>query len=265
MAGYKIMGICNVTPDSFFDGGRYLDKNCAVEHAVRLRDEGADIIDVGGESSRPGARPVSAAEEIDRVCPVIEALAGRIGVPISVDTYKAEVAAAALRAGATIVNDISGLALDPHMAETVASFGAGLVIMHMKGTPATMQIDPRYEDLIGEIYRFLETAAQKAVAAGVEPSRIIVDPGIGFGKTMEDNYRIINRIGEFKKLGYPVMVGLSRKSLIRRLYERDEDRLPATIALNTAAVLNGADIIRVHDVREHRLALAGIDMLRKVS
>ena len=259
------MGILNVTPDSFHDGGKYFNKNIAVERAYRIRDDGADIIDIGGESTRPGSLPVPAGEEIDRVCPVIESIAKDIGIPISVDTTKSEVARAALGAGASIINDISGLTIDAGTADAAAEHGAGMVLMHILGRPETMQDDPRYSDLIGEIYSFLDEAVRKAVAAGVDRNKIIVDPGIGFGKTLEDNYRIIRDLREFKKLGLPVLVGLSRKSLIAKLYRGSEDRLPATIALNTASILNGADIIRVHDVKEHRLALAGIEMLKRVS
>jgi dihydropteroate synthase len=261
----KIMGILNVTPDSFYDGGRYFDGGRAIERALRIRDEGADMIDIGGESSRPGSKPITADEEIGRVCPVIETIAGDIGIPISVDTFKPEVARAALAAGATIVNVIGGFSLDEETARVAAAHGAGAVLMHMRGRPQTMQDDPRYADLIGEIREFLEDAADRAVRAGIEPARIIVDPGIGFGKTLEDNYRIINNLREFKRLGFPVLVGLSRKSLIGKLYDRESDRLPATIALNAASILNGADIIRVHDVKEHRLALAGLEMLHRVS
>ena len=265
MGRYRIMGILNVTPDSFYDGGRYADPARAVERAYRMRDEGADIIDIGGESTRPGALPVSAAEEIDRVCPVIEAVAKDIGVPLSVDTSKAGVARAALSAGASIVNDISGLSFDEGIAGVAASHGAGLVVMHIQGMPETMQKDPRYGDLVSEICGFLAAAAKKAVDAGIAREKIIVDPGIGFGKTLEDNYIILQNIREFGRLGFPVLVGLSRKSLIGKLYDREEDRLPATIALNAAALLGGADIIRVHDVREHRLALAGLEMLARVN
>ncbi len=265
MGRYRIMGILNVTPDSFYDGGRFADPGRAVERAYRMRDEGADIIDIGGESTRPGALPVSEAEEIDRVCPVIEAVAKDIGVPVSVDTSKSGVARAALSAGASIVNDISGLTFDEKMAAAAAAHGAGLVVMHIQGNPETMQKDPRYFDLVGEISRFLAAAAQKAVEAGVARDTIIVDPGIGFGKTLEDNYIILQNIREFGKLGFPVLVGLSRKSMIGKLYDRDEDRLPATIALNAAALIGGAEIIRVHDVKEHRLALAGLEMLARVN
>jgi dihydropteroate synthase len=261
----RIMGILNVTPDSFHDGGRYYRRDRAVERAYAMRGEGADIIDIGGESTRPGSRPVEADEEIDRVCPVIESIAGDIGIPVSVDTSKSAVACAALRAGASIVNDISGLTFDGGMAAAVAERDAGLVLMHIQGRPETMQDNPRYGDLIGEIRSFLEEAVRKAVAGGVDRGKIIVDPGIGFGKTLEDNYRIIHNLHEFRKIGLPVLVGLSRKSLIGKLYPREEDRLPATIALNTVAILNGADIIRVHDVRAHRLALDGLEMLKRIS
>jgi dihydropteroate synthase len=261
----KIMGILNVTPDSFFDGGRYYELGRAVERAYRIREEGADIIDIGGESTRPGSMPVAADEEIRRVCPVIEAIAKDIGIPVSVDTNKSEVARAALRAGASIVNDISGLTFDAGIAGEAARYGAGIVLMHIKGRPADMQKDPRYTDLIGDIRGFLGEAARRAQEAGIGRDKIIIDPGIGFGKTFEDNYRIIRNLREFKALGFPLLVGLSRKSLVAKLYEQAEDRLPATIALNVVSVLNGADIIRVHDVREHRLALAGLEMLERVS
>ncbi|MBN1532229.1 MAG: dihydropteroate synthase [Spirochaetes bacterium] len=261
----QIMGVLNVTPDSFFDGGRYLDPAAALRQAVRMRDQGADLIDVGGESTRPGARPVGTQEEIERVCPVIEAIRAEMDIAVSVDTYKSGVADAAVAAGASLVNDISGLTFDGAMAGVIARHGAGVVISHIRGTPETMQADPRYDDLIGEITVFLSASANAALEAGVAKDKIIVDPGIGFGKTLEDNYRIIRGIGQIKRLGFPVLVGLSRKSLIGKLYNDDSDRLPATIALNAVAVMNGADIIRVHDVREHRLAMAGIDVLRKVS
>ncbi|MBN1497895.1 MAG: dihydropteroate synthase [Spirochaetes bacterium] len=261
----RIMGILNVTPDSFHDGGRYFDRARAVARAYEIRDEGADIIDIGGESTRPGSEPVGPGEEIDRVCPVIEAIAGDIGIPVSVDTSKSAVARAALAAGAAIVNDISGLSFDDAMAGAVAERKAGIVLMHIQGRPATMQNNPRYDDLIGEIRGFLDEAVRRAVTAGIAREKIIVDPGIGFGKTLEDNYRIIHNLHKFKELGLPVLVGLSRKSLIGKLYQREEDRLPATIALNAAAIMNGADMIRVHDVRAHRLALEGLEMLKRVS
>ncbi|TAL31344.1 MAG: dihydropteroate synthase [Spirochaetes bacterium] len=258
------MGILNVTPDSFHDGGRYADTECAVARAHEMIAEGADIVDVGGESSRPGAVPVSAQEEIDRVCPVIERIAREWDAVISVDTYKSRVAREALRAGARIVNDISGLGGDEAMAGVVAEHGARIVVMHMKGTPATMQQSPAYRDLLAEVREGLERGISRARAAGIPADTIIVDPGIGFGKTMEHNYEILRNIPFFKAMGYPVLIGLSRKSLIKGLYEGEADRLPATIALNAAAVMTGADIIRVHDVKEHRLAMAAIEMLKRV-
>lgn len=261
----KIMGILNVTPDSFYDGGRHADRDAAVAHALSMADDGAAIIDVGGESTRPGAASVSTDVEMARVIPVIESLAERLAIPLSIDTTKAVVAGAALRAGATIINDVSAGTFDPAILDVAANYGATVVLMHINGAPPTMQRDPRYDDLLGDIEGFLTAAVERALGAGIARDRIILDPGIGFGKTLEDNYRIIANLPRFKRLGFPLLVGLSRKSLIGNVVGEGADRLPATIALNAAAVLGGADIIRVHDVREHRLALAGIEMLRKVS
>lgn len=260
----RIMGILNVTPDSFYDGGRYSLKEDALKHAMDMFNEGADIIDVGGESTRPGALSVSASEEIDRVCPVIEMIKKEIPAVISVDTTKSSVARAAARAGASIINDVSGLTFDPEIIKVAAEEETGLVIQHIRGTPGDMQNNTVYDDLIKDILDFLTGNAENACNKGVGRNRIIIDPGIGFGKSFEQNYIIINELGKFRETGYPVLVGLSRKSLIGKLYERDEDRLPATIALNAAAVLNGADIIRVHDVKAHRLALESIDFLKRV-
>ena len=257
-----VMGILNVTPDSFYDGGKNFDREKAIRRASQLYREGADIIDIGGESTRPGAEPVSAAEEIDRVCPVIEAVVRNMDIPISIDTYKSDVAREALKAGASIVNDISGFSFDNQMADVVSGFGAYVILMHIKGTPHNMQNDPQYEDLFQEIYDYLEKACEKGMNAGIAREKIIIDPGIGFGKTLKDNYRLINNIKYFKKAGFPVLIGLSRKSLISRLYDRDYDRLYATIALNAVSVMNGVDIIRVHDVEAHCLALAAVDMLK---
>jgi len=260
-----IMGILNVTPDSFSDGGKYRSVEEALDHARLMIDEGAEIIDIGGESTRPFSEPVAEKEELHRVIPVIERLHDIPGAFISVDTYKANVAREALKAGADMVNDISGLTHDDAMAGVIAEYDAHAVIMHIRGTPRNMQENPRYDDVIGEIRGFLHERVEYAVRSGVDREKIIVDPGIGFGKTLEDNYIILQNIREFGKLGFPVLVGLSRKSLIGKLYDREEDRLPATIALNAAALLGGADIIRVHDVREHRLALAGLEMLARVN
>lgn len=260
----KIMGILNVTPDSFYDGGKFDDPVAAADRAFIMADEGADIIDIGGESTRPGSEPVSTQQEIDRVCPVIEKLKD-LERPVSIDTTKAVVAEEALKLGASIINDISGLKFDPAMIDTAVRYNAGVVISHIKGIPGDMQKNPVYENLIEEILLYLSESAEKAETAGVSTDKIIIDPGIGFGKTLEDNYRIINSLSRFKETGYPVLMGLSNKSLIARLYSEDEDRLPATLALNAVSVYNGADIIRVHNVKEHKLMIESLNMLKKVS
>lgn len=260
----RIMGILNVTPDSFYDGGKYSDSGKALRHAVEMFNDGADIIDIGGESTRPGSLPVSAEEEINRVCPVIEKIIKEIPVTVSIDTTKSAVAEAAVNAGASIINDISGLTFDPGIIGIAAKNDAGLVISHIKGKPRDMQNNTVYEDLIKDILDFLTANAENACNRGVRRSNIIIDPGIGFGKSLEQNYIIINELQRFSQTGFPVLVGLSRKSLIGKLYNDDQDRLPATIALNAAAVVNGADIIRVHDVKVHRLAMESIDFLKKV-
>ncbi|HNU90851.1 MAG TPA: dihydropteroate synthase [Spirochaetota bacterium] len=260
----RIMGIVNVTPDSFYDGGRYFEAERAREHARKLAEDGADILDVGGESSRPGASGISVGEEIDRVCPIIEYVARELGIPVSVDTRRAKVAAEAIRSGATIINDIGALALDPDMAPLAARSGSTVVLMHMRGTPETMQDNPVYGDVVAEVAAFLEERADRAMRAGIARERIVIDPGIGFGKSQEHNYAILRGLKRFTRLGFPVVVGLSRKSLIGRLYPVESDRLPATIALNAIAVASGADIIRVHDVREHRLAMEAVKMLLRV-
>jgi dihydropteroate synthase len=251
----KIMGILNCTPDSFYDGGRYTLVDEALTRGLAMVEEGADIIDVGGESTRPGAAELSVEEELERVIPVIEQLSSRVDVEISIDTRKAPVAEEALKAGASIVNDVSALNHDAAMAAITARYDAGLVLMHMKGIPETMQQNTEYGDIISEIKAHLADAVAQALAAGVGKDKIVLDPGIGFGKTVEDNYRIINATREFKASGYPVLIGLSRKSLIGKLYDHEVDRLPGTVALNILALERGADIIRVHDVAEHRLAM----------
>ncbi len=250
------MGVVNATPDSFSDGGRYADSDAAIARALRLVEEGADIIDVGGESTRPGAAPVAADEELRRVMPVIAALAERSRVTISIDTYKATVARAALEAGATIVNDITALGGDEAMTALIAEAGAGVVLMHKRGTPQTMQQDTKYSDLIGEIVVFLEEAIRRAESGGIDPRLIMVDPGIGFGKDVEGNLEIIRSVGKLLELGKPVLIGASRKSFIGRLSGAGiEDRLAGSLAAATAAVLNGAAAVRVHDVRETRQAV----------
>lgn len=246
-----LMGVVNVTPDSFSDGGRFFGFEAARECALEMAEAGADLIDIGGESTRPGADPVSLEEEIERTIPLIESLAGECGVPISIDTRKSVVARMALDAGAFMVNDVSGLRFDPGMAALLAERGAPVVIMHMKGTPADMQENPIYEDVVADIARFLAERAEVAVAAGVDPGRIIVDPGIGFGKTLEHNLEIIRRLDELRSLGYPLLVGTSRKSFIGKVLDLPVDRrLFGTAATVALLVERGADIVRVHDVLE---------------
>lgn len=259
----RIMGILNVTPDSFYDGGVHNSIEKGISHAVQMFKDGADIIDIGGESTRPGALQVSIGEEIDRVVPVIERLVKEIPLPISIDTTKSEVAAEAVKAGASIINDISGLTFDPAIIKIAADYQTGLIINHIKGTPSDMQKNTGYNDIIKDILDFLNISINNALDMGVSSERIIIDPGIGFGKSLEQNYIILNNINRFRETGFPVLIGLSRKSLIGKLYKDDEDRLPATIALNAVAVNNGADIIRVHDVKAHRLAMESIDYLMR--
>ena len=246
-----LMGVLNVTPDSFSDGGRFFDRDAAVAHAIEMAAEGADIIDVGGESTRPGSREVSVEEEIARVVPVIEKLAGKVKCEISIDTRKSKVAEAALKAGASIVNDVSGLRHDKDIAKVAAKYKAGMILMHMQGEPENMQDAPRYRDLIGEIKEFLRLSADEAFKAGVEKGSIVIDPGIGFGKTVEHNLEILNRLDEFKDLGFPICIGTSRKSFLGKVLDKPaaDDRLAGTIATCVVAVMKGARILRVHDVK----------------
>ncbi|MGB9710294.1 MAG: dihydropteroate synthase [Thermodesulfovibrio sp.] len=245
-----IMGILNVTPDSFFDGGRYLSFQNAIDHALRMVEEGADIIDIGGESTRPGAEPVSIDEELKRVIPIIEALSKKISIPISIDTYKAKVAEKAIEAGATIVNDISGLRFDPEMAKVVSRYKVPVVIMHIKGTPRDMQKNPHYEALIPEIIEYLRNSIVIAKQAGVDENMIIIDPGIGFGKLPQHNLQILKNLKEFSKLGKPILIGVSRKSFIGYVLNESspEKRLEGTASAVAVSVINGANIVRVHDV-----------------
>jgi len=245
-----IMGVLNITPDSFSDGNLYFETDRAIEHALRMQQEGADIIDIGAASSRPGAEPVTAAEEIDRLLPVLDGLQDSLSVPVSVDTTKAQVAKASLSAGAEIVNDISALNNDGEMAAIVAAAGAGLILMHMRGTPRTMQTgDLVYADLMGEIIDYLKSSLEKARLAGIEAKRIAVDPGIGFGKTFADNCKIIGRLCELKTLGLPLLIGTSRKAFIGAVTDSAPDgRLEGTAATVAASIYGGCDIVRVHDV-----------------
>jgi dihydropteroate synthase len=248
-----VMGVLNLTPDSFYDGGRYTTPQAAVERALAMVDEGADIIDVGGESSRPGARQANVDEELARVIPVVKQIARRSDVLISVDTTKSAVAQAAIAHGASIINDISALRFDPNMAEVVAGSSAFLVLMHMQGRPETMQRDPAYADVVGEIKDFLRARMDVAVSAGVDRKRLIIDPGIGFGKQLAHNLNILRRLSEFKDIDVPILIGLSRKSFLGEILDLpSSERLVGTIAANAIAIANGADIIRVHDVKEGR-------------
>ncbi len=254
-----IMGVLNVTPDSFSDGGRFFSVDKAVEHAISMEKQGADIIDIGGESTRPGAKSISLDEEMDRVIPVIEQLVGKVKVPISIDTYKSEIARKALDLCACMVNDITALQGDKHLASVVSEYDVPVCLMHMKGNPRNMQINPAYDDIIMEIHAFLKERAEYALFCDIKKENIIVDPGIGFGKRtgrgIEDNCEILHRLSELKNLGYPVLVGTSRKIFIGNVCGDKEslpvsERLEGSLAVACIAVMNGADIIRVHDVKE---------------
>jgi len=245
-----VMGILNVTPDSFSDGGNHADTARAVSQALLMADQGADIIDIGGESTRPGAAVVSEEEELRRIIPVIERLAPELSIPISVDTYKSGVARRALRAGASIVNDISGLRFSPDMARVAAEYDAAVVVMHIKGTPRNMQQNPAYQDVVGEVKAYLGISIEMAVLAGVKLENIIIDPGIGFGKTLEHNLTLLNRLNELRSLGRPILLGTSRKKFIGTVLgivqpDRRQEGTAATIALG---IQRGAQIVRVHDV-----------------
>jgi len=244
-----IMGILNITPDSFSDGNIYFDRQKAIDYALKMADDGADIIDIGGESTRPGSKSVKAKQEIARVIPVIEGLMGKIKIPISVDTSKASVASAALNAGAEIINDVSALG-DKKMASVIRENQAALILMHMRGTPDSMQVgNLQYDDLMGEIIKYLSERCKKAVAGGISQRRLIVDPGIGFGKNYADNCKIINRLSELKAIGLPVLIGTSRKAFIGNITGgKPEERLEGTAATICAAIINGCHIARVHDV-----------------
>ena len=268
-----VMGIVNVTPDSFSDGGRFFDCDAAVAHGERLVNEGADIIDIGGESTRPFSKAVSAGEEIDRVEPVIKKLAQRISVPISIDTTKAVVARRAIEAGASMINDIAALRLDPDMATVAADCDVPIIVMHMLGTPKTMQVAPEYKDVIGEIKAFLADAIDRAEAGGVPRSRVIIDPGIGFGKTVDHNLMLIAHLNEFQTLDAPILVGPSRKSFIRKIFENETGKAirPAQSALEigtcaavAAAIFNGVHIVRVHDVEGACAAAKIADAIKSI-
>jgi dihydropteroate synthase len=244
-----IMGILNVTPDSFYDGGRYLDPQAAVDRAHQMQAEGADIIDIGGQSSRPGSDPVSEAEEASRVVPTVEAVAKSVSAIISVDTYRAAIARAALNAGAHVINDISALRFDPDLLGVVAEHRVPLILMHMQGMPRTMQLNPTYEALIDEIFAFLQERLRAAQAGGIPAERLLIDPGVGFGKGARHNLELLRKLHHFHALGRPLVIGTSRKSFIGRILGTEVDeRLEGTAATVAAAILQGVDIVRVHDV-----------------
>jgi dihydropteroate synthase len=247
------MGIVNATPDSFSDGGRFLQADAAVEHALGLVSEGAALLDIGGESTRPGSEAVPVEQELERVIPVIARLAEATSVPISVDTCKAEVARRALRAGARIVNDISGLQFDPEIVNVCRDFGAGVVCMHIQGTPRTMQVDPKYDDVVEEVYRYFAERLDSLTRAGLSAESIVLDPGIGFGKTAEHNLELLAGIPRLRELGRPVLIGHSRKRFVKRVLGRNVDeRLFGTIGISLAAAVRGAQVLRVHDVAASR-------------
>ena len=256
-----IMGILNVTPDSFSDGGLFFDTTKAVERGLLMVEDGADIIDIGGESTRPGSDPVSEEQEIERVVPVLERLSRMVKIPLSIDTCKAGVAEAALAAGASIVNDISGMTFDPLMMGVAHRHAATVVLMHIKGTPRTMQLNPQYDNVIREVFEFLSIQAQKAREHGI--AQIIVDPGIGFGKNLDQNLDLMKGLKTFSLLGCPVLVGPSRKSFIGKLLNLPvEERLEGTAAAVTACILHGAHIVRVHDVKEMKRVACVADALK---
>ena len=246
------MGVLNITPDSFSDGGRFTKANNAVDHAFKMMDEGADIIDIGGESTRPGSEPVSESEECGRILPVIESIKKiNSKISISVDTYKASVAKKAIEAGADIVNDISGLTFDPDMLPLLSGKDISVIIMHINGKPKTMQKNPVYNDLVKDIKNFLQHQSKAAEQGGIKNNHIILDPGIGFGKTFDHNFTILRRLDEICNLGYPVMIGPSRKAFIGDVLDLPpDDRLEGTLATIVAGIINGAKIVRVHDVKE---------------
>lgn len=258
-----VMAVLNVTPDSFFDGGRHFDAGRAIAAGVAMAEAGADIIDIGGESSRPGAEPVSQADELARVIPVIQGLRRQCALPISIDSYKEPVARAALDAGADIVNDISALGFDPAMASMVAHEKVPVVLMHMRGTPRTMQADPQYADVVREVRDFLAERLYDAIDIGIDADSIVLDPGIGFGKTVDHNLQLLRGLGILGALGQPLLVGVSRKAFIGKILGVQPDqRLEGSLAAAVAAVLGGANIVRVHDVAETCRAVRVADALR---
>lgn len=258
-----VMGILNVTPDSFSDGGQYMDSEVAVAHGIELAAQGADIIDIGGESTRPGALEVTAEEEMERVLPIVRGLRRAVSLPLSIDTTKADVARRALDEGADVINDVSALRFDPEMVSLAAREKVPVVLMHMQGHPRTMQVQPRYKDVLKEVCDFLRERMTAAVAAGVAPDAIMIDPGIGFGKNLDHNLTLMRCLAEFKPLGRPILVGASRKTFIGMVLQQGaQDRLEGSLAAAVAAAFGGAHMVRVHDVKETVRALRVVDGIR---
>lgn len=258
----KVMGIVNVTPDSFSDGGKFSSTNLAIEHALKLVEEGASILDIGGESTRPNATPVSLQQELDRVIPVIEALASQVNIPVSIDTYKPQVMQAAIAAGASMVNDVRALQEDGAL-DVVAKSDVGVCLMHMQGTPLTMQQNPQYNDVVNDVKAFLQARLQASIGEGCRASNIALDPGFGFGKTREHNITLLQNLECFADLGQPLLVGLSRKSVLGQVTGNDVDaRLYASIAASVIAAMKGAKILRVHDVKATVEALKMVEVIR---
>ncbi len=262
-SGTLLMGVLNVTPDSFSDGGQYYEPEVAVEHALAMIEQGADLIDIGAESSRPGSDPVEEEEEIRRLLPVVTAVCRQVSIPISVDTTKASVAQRALDAGAAIVNDISALRFDPSMGQVVAKAGAGLVLMHMQGTPKRMQHDPQYRDVVAEVRQFFVERMKTAEEVGIDPEQILLDPGFGFGKNVSHNLTLLMRLDQFAAVGRPIVAGVSRKAFIGQVLDRQvSERLVGTAAVVAVAVLRGARIVRVHDVGPMRDVVRMVEAIR---
>jgi dihydropteroate synthase len=259
-----LMGILNVTPDSFSDGGKFFQLEDAVKQGIGMAEEGADIIDVGGESTRPGSDPITIEEELSRVIPVIEALSKQVDIPISIDTYKSEVAKKALDAGAEMINDISALRFDPKMKEVAAEYQIPIVLMHIKGTPKNMQENPYYDDVITEITQYLKESSEIAEKGRIDREKIIIDPGIGFGKRLEDNLNILKNLRKFSILDCPILVGPSRKSFIGKILDLPvEERLEGSLAALAVSIMSGANMVRVHDVKESKRIACLVDAILK--
>jgi len=259
-----VMGVLNVTPDSFSDGGLFFEREKAIEHGIAMADEGADFIDIGGESTRPFSNPISVDEEAERVVPVIEALSREVSIPVSIDTWKGAVAREAIKAGASIINDISALRLDPDLASIAATSGVPVILMHMQGTPQNMQKNPVYDDLIGEIKGFLQDAVKRGTEAGIREELILIDPGVGFGKTFDHNLQIIKQLPQFLSLGRPLLIGTSNKAFIGKVLQKEPDeRVTGTMATVAMAAMLGAHIVRVHRVKEAVETVRMVDAVKR--